>query len=50
VNDPAVWLAYARVALTGQLKGAELAAELERVRYDDGQPRLLEVERETEHS
>ena len=40
VTDPAVWLAYARAALGGALKGQELEAELERLRYDEA-PRLL---------
>ncbi len=39
MNDPAVWLAYARAALGGTLKGQELEAEVERLRVDEP-PRL----------
>ena len=35
----AVWLTYARLALVGELRGQELEAELDRLRYDE-QPHL----------
>jgi hypothetical protein len=43
MTDPKVWITYARIALAGALRGQELEAELDRLRYDEP-PRLAREE------